>query len=62
MPEKPMKAIAISPAVTRTIGVPLKLSGISLYSMRSLTPARMTIEIVKPTAVAKPFTTDGRIP
>ena len=60
-PEKPKKAIAISPAVISTIGVPLNGLGILLYSIFSLRPARIMIEIAKPAAVAKPFTTPVKI-
>lgn len=58
----PQNAIAISPAVRSTIGIPLKEVGMSLYSMRSLRPASITIAMAKPRAVAKPFTTDSTKP
>ena len=45
MPEKPVNAIAMRPALIRTIGRPRKYFGISLPSHLSRIPARMTIEI-----------------
>ena len=54
-PENPINAIDIRPAVTSTIAEPLKGVGISLYSIFSRIPAIMTIEMVNPTAVAKPL-------
>ena len=52
-PEKPIKAIAINPAVIRTIGEPWNDTGISLLAIFSLIPAIITIAIVNPKAVPK---------
>ena len=54
IPENPKKAMDISPAVTSTIGIPCQEEGISLNSIFSRSPARMTMAMVKPTAVPKP--------
>ena len=54
IPEKPKNAIDISPAVTITIGIPCQDSGMSLYSIFSRIPARITIAIVNPTEIPKP--------
>ena len=62
MPENPIKAIDIKLAVINTMAVPLKRSGMSLYSIFSRIPAIITIAIKNPTAVANPFTTLSRIP
>ena len=61
-PENPQNAIAINPAVSNTIGIPLNASGTSFSSIFSRSPARITMEIVKPSAVAKPFTVPCKIP
>ena len=61
-PENPKKAIAISPEVTRTIGVPRKDGETSLFTVFSRIPAIITIAIVNPTAVANPFTTPVTTP
>ena len=45
IPENPKNAIAISAAVSRTIGIPWKDSGISLFSIFSRIPASNTIAI-----------------
>ena len=50
----PVNAIAISPDVRSTKGMPLKGAGMSVYSIFSRSPARITMAIVKPIAVAKP--------
>ena len=52
-PEKPQNAIAIRPAVNSTVGIPLKGSGISLCSIFSRNPAKMTIAMVKPKGCCK---------
>ena len=57
-----MNAIAIKAEAIRTIAVPWKGFGISLYSIFSRIPARIMMAIVKPTAVAKPFTIPVKIP
>ena len=57
-PENPKNAIAIKPAVINTMGVPLKDSGTSLYSIFSRMPAIITIATIKPNAVPNPFTTE----
>lgn len=50
-PEKPMKAIAIKPAIIRAIGVPFMPSGMSAVSNCSLIPAKSTNAKAKPIAV-----------
>ena len=61
IPEKPKNAIDISPAVTITIGIPCQDSGMSLYSIFSRIPARITIAIVNPIEIPRPYTTDCKI-
>ena len=51
-PEKPMKAIARIPAVTRATGAPFSAAGTSSKSRRSRIPAKSTSATPKPTAVA----------
>ena len=58
MPEKPINAIEISPAVISAIGMPLKDLGGSENIIRVLTPANISIAIVKPTPDAKPNSTE----
>ena len=50
--------MAIRPAVTNTIGIPLNEGDISLYSIFSLRPAKITIAIVNPIAVPNALTID----
>ena len=59
IPEKPIKAIAISPAVIRAMGIPLNGFGGSANLSLALTPANMTIAIVNPTAAENPKATDS---
>ena len=59
MLEKPANAMAIRPAVTNAIGVPLKHTGVSASATRSRTNEKMTIASVKPIAEPKLNTTDG---
>lgn len=54
IPEKPENAIAIRLAAIMAIGIPLKLFGGSANEMRTLTPAKITIASVNPTADEKP--------
>ena len=56
---KPLNAIAISPAVTSAIGVPLKQTGVSASATLSRTNEKITMAIVKPSAEPKLNTTAG---
>jgi hypothetical protein len=55
MPENPRKAIAISADVTKAIGRPFMLSGMSASSSLSLIPAMRTRARVNPTPPVNPF-------
>ena len=57
MPENPAKAIAARDAAIRRIGKPLNALGGFAISMRCLTPAKIRIAIVKPSADERPKTT-----
>ena len=61
IPENPQNAIAISPAVTSTMGDPFNAGEMSLYSSFSRIPASRMMEMVNPVATAKPFTVLVRI-
>lgn len=52
-PEKPIKAIAMIPAIIRVMGTPFNTPGTSANSRFSLRPAIKTIARVKPTPAAK---------
>ena len=58
IPVKPEKAMAMRPAVTRAIGIPLNASGHSASSTLCRTPAKMTIASVKPSAAENPKVTE----
>ena len=60
MLENPENAMAISPAVTSAMGVPLKHFGVSLNATLSLTKEKITIARVNPSAEPKLKTIDGR--
>ena len=54
MPEKPMNASDIIPAVIRAIAVPRNAAGISAASIRSRIAANMTSTKAKPSDAPKP--------
>src|SRR6056297_3207271 len=58
-PAKPMNASAISPAVTRPMGAPRKLSGTSAMAKRSRAAASSTRTPPKPSAAPKPYSADS---
>ena len=54
IPMNPEKAMAMRPAATRAIGIPLNAFGGLDILILSLTPAKMTMASVKPTADENP--------
>jgi len=58
IPENPINAMAIKPAVMSAMGVPLNDGGGFENCILALTPAKMSIAIVKPTPDAQPNITE----